>query len=117
MIDGINWWRAHAGLKPLRGARKLRRSSRQRARRLMRGNFFAHPARLRVPRFDRVGEVIELHGGRRGRVRRAIRRWARSPSHRALLLSRSFRYLGAGKATGRYRGSRATIWVVRLGTK
>lgn len=117
MIDGINWWRASSGLKPLRESRKLRRSSKARARRLIRHDYFAHPARLRVPTFDRVGEVLALHGGRRGRILRTIRRWSRSPTHRHVLLSPRFRRIGAGKASGRYRGRRATIWVVRVGKK
>jgi uncharacterized protein YkwD len=83
----------------------------------MRGDFFAHPARLRVPTFDRVGEVIELHGGHRPRVRAVFNRWVDSASHRAVLASRRYRWIGAARATGRYGGHRATIWVVRFGRR
>ena len=117
IVAGINWWRSGAGLPTLHYSRKLRRSSKRRARVLMRYDFFAHPTRLRVPRFDRVGEVLELHGGRRARVARTIRRWAASPTHRHVLLSQRFRRIGAGRARGWYHGRRATIWVVRLGAK
>ena len=117
MIDSINWSRAQAGLRPLRPSRRLNRSSAARARRMMRADFFAHPARLRVPTFDSVGEVLELHGGRRPRVRGTLRRWRNSPGHHRLLSSRRFRRIGAARATGRYRGRRATIWVVRLGRR
>jgi uncharacterized protein YkwD len=75
MIDAINWSRAEAGLRPLKRSRRLIRSSRARARRMMRAGFFAHPVRLRVPTFARVGEVLELHAGRRPRVVRTLRRW------------------------------------------
>jgi uncharacterized protein YkwD len=115
MMDGINWARAQAGLRPLKRSRRLIRSSRARAALMMRADFFAHPARLRVPTFDRVGEVLELHGGRRPRVNRTLRRWAYSAGHRAVLSSRRYRWIGAARATGSYRGHRATIWVVRFG--
>lgn len=117
MMDAINWVRAQSGLRPLKRSRRLVRSSAARARTLMRYDFFAHPARLRVPRFDRVGEVLELHGGRRPRVNTVLRRWANSPGHRAVLASPRFRWVGAARAVGRYRGARATIWVVRFGRR
>lgn len=117
MTDGINWARAYWGLPTLHKSRRLHRSAERRASRLMRRDYFAHPARLRVASFDRVGEVLALHGGRRSRIRRTLWRWGHSPSHRSLLTARRFRYIGAGKATGWYHGRRTTIWVVRLGTK
>jgi uncharacterized protein YkwD len=117
MMDGINWARAQAGLRPLKRSRNLIRSARARAALMMRADFFAHPSALSVRTFDRVGEVLELHGGRRPRVSRTLRLWANSPGHRAVLSSRRFRWIGAARATGRYRGHRATIWVVRLGRR
>lgn len=117
MMDAINWARAHAGLRPLKRSRRLIRSSAARADLMMRADFFSHPSVLRVPRFDRVGEVLELHGGRRPRVNRTLRRWGNSPGHRAVLSSRRFRWIGAARATGRYSGRRATIWVVRVGRR
>ncbi len=83
----------------------------------MRADFFAHPSRLSVPTFDRVGEVLELHGGRRPQTNAVLRRWANSSGHRAVLTSSAYRWVGAARAVGRYNGSRATIWVVRLGRK
>ena len=115
MMDAINWVRAQAGLRPLKRSRRLVHSSARRARVMMRRDFFAHPSRLRVPRFDRVGEILELHGGHRPRVNTVLRRWANSPGHRSVLASRRFRWVGAARAVGRYHGRRATIWVVRFG--
>lgn len=117
MEEAINWARAEHGLRPLRKSRRLRRSAAARARRMIRGNFFAHPSRLRVATFERVGEVIALHRGRRARVNRTLRRWGRSAGHRRLVLARHFRHVGAGKASGRFNGRRVTIWVVRLGRR
>ena len=115
MMDTINSLRAQAGLRPLRTSDRLVRSSANRAKLMMRGDFFAHPARLRVPTFDRVGEVLELHGGHRPRVAAVLGRWRNSYGHWSVITSRAYRWMGAARAVGRYGGARATIWVVRFG--
>jgi len=116
-MDAINWARQNAGLRPLNRSRRLIRSSRARSELMMRADFFAHPSVLSVPTFDRVGEVLELHGGRRPQTNAVLKRWANSSGHRAVLTSSAYRWMGAARAIGRYNGSRATIWVVRLGRK
>jgi len=115
MMDGINAVRAKAGLRQLKHSPRLTRSSAARATLMMRENFFAHPSRLRVPTFDRVGEILERHGGRRQRMARTIRLWMNSYGHRAVMMSTHYRWIGAARAVGRYGGYRATIWVVRFG--
>jgi len=115
MMDAINYIRAQNGIRPLRRSHRLVRSSAARAELMMRENFFAHPARLRVPTFDRVGEVLELHGGRRPRMSAVLRRWRNSYGHWSVITSSRYRWIGAARAVGRYRGARATIWVVRFG--
>ena len=117
MMNLINYARATSGLRTLKRSRRLIRSARARAALMMRADFFSHPARLRVPTFDRVGEILELHGGRRPRVERVFRRWANSSSHSTVMGSRRYRWIGAARATGSYRGHRATIWVVRFGRR
>ena len=57
MMDAINQIRAKAGLRQLKRSDRLVRSSAARAELMMRENFFAHPAQLSVPTFDRVGEI------------------------------------------------------------
>ena len=116
MMRVINNMRANAGLRPLRPSDRLVRSSRARSELMMRADFFAHPSHLRVPSFDRVGEVLELHGGHAPQPRRVLRRWVNSYGHRAVLTGR-YRRVGAARAIGRYGGRRATIWVVRVGTR
>ena len=115
MIDAINYARASGGLHTLKRSRRLIRSSAARADLMMRADIFAHPSVLQVPTFDRVGEVLELHGGRRPRVMRTLRLWVNSPAHMEVLRVRGFRWIGAARSTGRFRGNRATIWVVRFG--
>ena len=114
-MDAINYVRASAGLRQLRVSQRLIRSSAARAKLMMQRDFFAHPARLRVPTFDLVGEILELHGSRAARKNRTVRLWLNSPGHRAVMLSSRYRWVGAARAIGRYRGHRATIWVVRFG--
>jgi uncharacterized protein YkwD len=117
MVAAINSFRNAHGLSSLHTARSLRRSGGARARKMIRYDFFAHPSRLRVPRFNYIGEVLELHGGRRAKVRRTLRNWKNSPGHRSVLLSSTYRQVGAARASGWYRGHRATIWVVRVGRR
>jgi len=117
MMDAVNYMRAKAGLRTLKRSDRLVRSSAARAELMMRENFFAHPARLRVPTFDRVGEVLELHGGYQPRTSTVLRRWNNSYGHRAVMMSRTYRWMGAARAIGRYKGARATIWVVRFGKR
>jgi uncharacterized protein YkwD len=115
MIDAINQVRAQSGLRTLRRSSRLVRSSAARAELMMRQNFFAHPAQLRVPTFDSVGEVLEIHGGHRPRMSAVLRRWRNSYGHWSVITSNRYRRIGAARAVGRYQGARATIWVVRFG--
>jgi uncharacterized protein YkwD len=117
MVQKINKVRAKHGLRALRHAPSLTRSAGAYARVMMSRDFFGHSSHIRAPRrFRRLGEAIAFHRGRRP-PRRSLRSWLRSPGHRALLLSPSFRYIGAGVSTGRFRGRRATIRVVHLGAR
>lgn len=115
MMDAINYLRAKAGLRTLKTSSRLVRSSAARAELMMREDFFAHPAQLRVPTFDRVGEILELHGGRRPRMTHVLERWRGSYGHWSVIMSSRYRWIGAARAVGRYHGARATIWVVRFG--
>jgi uncharacterized protein YkwD len=115
MMDAINTVRAKSGLRQLKRSRRLVRSSAARAELMIREDFFAHPARLQVPTFDSLGEILELHGGRRPRMSRAVRLWGNSYGHRAVMMSSRYRWIGAARAVGLYGGRRATIWVVRFG--
>jgi uncharacterized protein YkwD len=85
----------------------------------MRRNYFGHASRISASRrlFRRVGEALEFHSGDHARASLAVKRWKRSPSHRRLLLSPSFHWIGAGRAAGGFRGRSATIWVVQLGAR
>jgi len=68
-----------------------------------------------VGRFSPIGEVISAHPGWRPGVGATVRAWARSPSHRYLLLHPSFRYGGGSPAYGRFGRRRYTAWTMHLG--
>jgi uncharacterized protein YkwD len=51
-----------------------------------------------------LGEVIAWGSGGAGSSGSIVRMWLASPSHRATLLDRGFRYVGVGVAAGSFSG-------------
>lgn len=119
ILDGVNGARAQYGLAPLRSSNSLHRSASAFAGHLMRTQRFAHANRIHASsRFRTLGETLAIRiGSRRWRPRAVVRAWMHSPEHRALILSRSFRYAGAGYSRGRFGGRKAVIWVLHLGSR
>jgi uncharacterized protein YkwD len=118
MVAKVNQVRASHGLPPVRASRSLNRSSGRYARKLMARDVMQHARRIQASsRFQRLGEVIGIHRGWRARRSRMLRGWLRSPGHRFVLLNPSLRYIGVGKARGRFGRRLATIWVVQMGAR
>jgi uncharacterized protein YkwD len=118
MVDALNAVRGRHGLPALQTSASLERSSFFFAERLMRTDVFAHAKRIQASnRFRQLGEVLAWMSGWRLRRTLAVNMWLRSPPHRALILSRRFRYAGAGRSRGMLGGAPATIWVVQLGSR
>jgi uncharacterized protein YkwD len=115
MVAEINQARQARGLRPLRVSRVLASRSQGYAAHLLRADVFAHTSHLRVRGFRTVGEVLELHSGSSAQVHGTLRSWLNSPGHRVVILSRSFRWVGVGRAAGKFGGMRATVWVGRFG--
>jgi uncharacterized protein YkwD len=116
MFRTINKIRHAHGVKKLRPSYSLFLSSRRYARRMIRSDYFGHRPRIPVSsRFRAAGETLAMHRGWRLKPRRTVRRWMRSPGHRALLLSRRFTRLGVGRARGRMGRAIATTWVAHVG--
>ena len=116
MLGKINDVRARNGVRALHGSGTLSASAGAYSNWLMQADYFGHVAGIRASgSFNRLGEILAIHGGGRARIRRTVGRWLRSPGHRAVMLSSSFRYFGAGVTVGRFGGRRATIWVVHFG--
>ena len=116
MVDKINEVRGAHGLHALRYSSSLARSSGRYARQLVRTNRFGHAGRIRASRrFRRLGEILARMPGPTARRLETIDSWLASPGHRAVLLNRSFRYVGGGRAlTGRGAGA-SLIWAVQFG--
>ena len=112
----INAFRARNGVRALRSSRSLDRSASAYARFMLRRGYFGHQPRIQASgSFRRLGETLLLQPGRRPSPGVAVRGWAGSPGHRAVLLSAGFRQMGVGTASGRFRGGRkVTMWVAQV---
>jgi uncharacterized protein YkwD len=117
-VDALNKVRSAHGLPALRAAKSLNRSSGRYAKRMLRTDYFGHGPRIQVAGgFRSAGETLAWHSGTHPRPRRTVRRWMASPGHRAILLSRSFRWVGMGLARGRLGRRAVTAWVAHVGAR
>ncbi len=116
MVAAVNGIRTSHGLARLRQAPVLKRSARAYAGWMLRANYFGHLARIKTSgAFSVLGENLAWHSGRQALVRWTLRAWLRSPAHRAVILHRPFRWMGAGIRRGEFKGMPATMWVLHLG--
>jgi uncharacterized protein YkwD len=114
-IDKVR--RAH-GLPALRDSRVLSRSARRYSSFMLKRDYFGHVGHVRTSkRFRLRGEILDLHYGWRYGVRRTLRALMRSPSHRVVILSRRYRYAGAGVARGRMGRRLVTTWTIHFGRR
>jgi len=118
IIDKINAVRASHGLRALRSSPSLSATAKRFSRHLMRTDVFSHDSSIHASsRFKALGETLAIHPGWRPRRSMTVGSWLHSPAHRALLLSRSFTYVGAGMARGRFGSTPTTVWTVQLGSR
>jgi uncharacterized protein YkwD len=116
MLKKINQTRTRHGLPALRRSPSLRRSSGHFAHWLMANDAFGHRAHVSAsPRFNKLGEALAMHSGRKPGVRRTVRQWLASPVHRKIVLSRGMPWIGLGMSRGRFGGHHAVIWVLQVG--
>jgi uncharacterized protein YkwD len=99
IIAKINHIRADHGLRTLRVGPRLQRGAHGWARHLLRTDSFYH-SRLA----PRTGENIAWGTCSWFSPRESVRAWMRSSSHRALILDRRFRRIGAGWVRGSWSG-------------
>jgi uncharacterized protein YkwD len=118
LIAKVNEMRRSSGLPTLRVSDELTGSSRSYARYMLKHDYFGHLASIRAGgNFLSLGETLEWHAGWKNRVRRTVSLWMRSPSHRTVLMSPTFRFIGAGRARGKMGSRRATAWVAQVGAR
>jgi uncharacterized protein YkwD len=116
MIEAINDVRGQHGLHGLRRSSSLMGSAGRFSHWLMEHDTFRHLSRIPASsRFALLGEALAMHSGRKFAVRDTLRRWMASPSHRAIVLSRTMAWVGTGATRGRYGAMRATTWVLHVG--
>ena len=118
MVAKINSYRAKHGLPGVRKSKSLTRSAERYSWKMMRSGYFGHANRIQASSsYRRLGEILAYTSGTRPRVSEAFRMWLNSSGHKAVIMDRSFRYVGAGAASGRFRGRKATLWTVHFGAR
>lgn len=106
LLRELNRARARHALPPVRADRRLHDGATAHSRDMARRNYFAHGQwTVRVAAASSsarsIGEVIgrTTAGSPASEASRMVRAWLDSPAHRAVLLDRSFRRVGIGRAT------------------
>jgi uncharacterized protein YkwD len=111
IVHKINEVRSSSHRRPVSFSRRLSSGAASWARHLVRRSLFEH-SYAAISRGE--GEIIEWHTGGRARVNRTVVEWWQSIAHRRVMLGRSYRRAGAGRAVGYMGGGLCTIWVVRF---
>jgi uncharacterized protein YkwD len=120
----INAARAAHGIERLLGSAALRTTALRHSLDMMARNYFAHTSptgstityRIEHSGFVygyswRAGETLAWGSGPHATAHATVAAWLRSPPHRAILLSRSFRWVGIGRSCGRFIGHPdACVW-------
>ena len=118
MVDKINHVRQAYGVPPVRYSRSLSGSSSRFARYLARTQRFAHGSPIHASgRFSRLGEILALMRGWKIQRDLTLWYWMNSPSHRSVLLSPNFSYIGAARVPGYFAGSPTVFWTVQFGRR
>ena len=112
----INEVRAEHGLRSLRPSARLQRSSDDYSNWMLDEQFFGHSATIRASRrFGLRGEVLANTKDEEPDPHTIVREWLASPSHRAVLLNRRFRFVGIGIAVGWLGPTPRTVITGHLG--
>ena len=123
VIKKVNSIRSQHGLRKLRRSRGLARAADVKAREVASTSVLSHaspdgtPMQARVRRFVRarvVGETVGYVPTRSSQATAIVNAWMSSPSHRAALLSPTFRRVGAGRRKGRMGSKRVAVFALDL---
>jgi uncharacterized protein YkwD len=124
LLRVLNHVRASYGMQALHGARALRSAALRHSEDMIARDYFAHTSptgstfTYRIVRSGfvsghvwRAGETLAWGIGSRASAAATVSAWLRSPLHRAVVLSPSFRWVGIGRNCGRFVGhSGACVW-------
>jgi uncharacterized protein YkwD len=125
----INEVRHAHGLRALHLSTGLRSIAQRHSNDMVARDYFAHTSPTGSTLYSRVvhsafqtygawwaGECLAWGTGTIGSPRYTVRMWLESPEHRVILLSRDYRWVGIGRATGRFLGhSDAVVWTADFG--
>lgn len=116
VIDSINELRRDHGLRTLRVSPSLVHSANAYADTMMERQYFGHASRIRASsKYQRLGEILQIHVGRNPDPGWAFRDWLGSPPHLSVMLDPLFTYIGGGYTVGRFQGRTMTVWAVHFG--
>lgn len=127
----LNAHRARNNVRPLRLSPRLSKAARRHSRAMARRNFFSHDSLggasfvdrirragyLRGARSWSVAENIAYGSGRRSTPASIGRAWMNSAGHRANILSRSYRAIGIGIASGTPGGGGGGTYTTDFGRR
>ena len=113
VLELINKQRARHGLKPLRSSGGLITVARRHSRDMVHRNYFSHRSKSGTDPSDRIasaggrgaiGEDLAWGTGSYASPSAIVKLWMNSPPHRRVLLAKDLRYVGIGRATGKFQG-------------
>jgi uncharacterized protein YkwD len=116
MIQKVNEMRHSSGLPTLQTSEALVGSARNYARYMLKNDYLGHLSSIQAGgNFLFLGETLAWHTGWKPRVGYTFTAWMNSPPHKAVLLSPTYRFIGAGRVRGLLGRGRETAWVAQLG--
>jgi uncharacterized protein YkwD len=114
VLQLINKQRTKRGLKPLKSDGGLITVARRHSRDMVRRNYFSHVSKggstpsgriSRAGGRGAIGEDLAWGTGSYASPSAIVKLWMNSPPHRRVLLAKDLRYVGIGRATGRFQGN------------
>ena len=123
VVAQVNAIRAQHGLRTLRRSTGLSRAADKKAREVVRTDSLSHTSpngasmQSRVRRYVKaraVGETLGVVPRNGPQAARVVGAWMSSPSHRAALLSPSFRRVGIGRRKGSIGSGRVAVFALDL---
>jgi uncharacterized protein YkwD len=113
VVTLINKQRARHGLHALKIDGSLLTVARAHSRDMIKRNYFSHRSRSGTDPVDRIaraggagaiGEDLAWGTGSYASPSAIVKLWLNSPPHRRVMLAKDLRYVGIGRATGRFQG-------------
>jgi uncharacterized protein YkwD len=119
VVKRINRVRARHGVRRVRASPALSAAADFHSREILNHDHFSHSSPDGTSMFRRVrrykkanayGETIgHVPARARAQATKIVNAWMRSPGHRGILLSRSYKRVGVGRRTGELHGRRRSV--------